>query len=165
MGWRSRKACLLIVYIDIARDHHNRNMAEAFAAVTSQKCHVYHLKDTRLRKFSYKFSVWHVTKWIERNTTVYEVINGWCYPISAEVDFRVYKNRDPNVPHPHWITLKPVSNQIHFHLPSSEMIYGTTCSQLPLFLPLHPPATMPKVSHSMSAASILLVVQQFKVHM
>ncbi|KAJ7239921.1 hypothetical protein C8J57DRAFT_1025641, partial [Mycena rebaudengoi] len=43
-------------------------------------------------------------------SVVYEEIETRRYAISAEVDFRAYKNSDPNAPHPHRVTLKPVTN-------------------------------------------------------
>ncbi|KAJ7203934.1 hypothetical protein C8J57DRAFT_966754, partial [Mycena rebaudengoi] len=43
-------------------------------------------------------------------SVIYEEIETRRYAISAEVDFRAYKNSDPNAPHPHRVTLKPVTN-------------------------------------------------------
>ncbi|KAJ7262008.1 hypothetical protein C8J57DRAFT_1030139, partial [Mycena rebaudengoi] len=43
-------------------------------------------------------------------SVIYEEIETHRYAISAEVDFRAYKNSDPNAPHPHRVTLKPVTN-------------------------------------------------------
>jgi hypothetical protein len=65
-------------------------------------------------------------------SVIYEEIETRRYAISAEVDFRAYKNSDPNAPHPHRVTLKPVTNQIHFRLPNSATVYSATRSQLPL---------------------------------
>jgi hypothetical protein len=63
---------------------------------------------------------------------VYEEIDERRYAISAEVDFRAYKNSDPEAPYPHRVVLKPITNTIHFRLPHSEKTYSATRSQLPL---------------------------------
>ena len=63
---------------------------------------------------------------------IYEEIEGRRYAISAEVDFRAYKNSDPDPPFPHRVTLKTVTNTIHFGLPDSGRTYSATRSQLPL---------------------------------
>ena len=65
-------------------------------------------------------------------SVIFEEVEGRHYAISAEVDFRAYKNSDPDAPYPHRVTLKPVTNQIHFRLPNSETVYNVTRSQLPL---------------------------------
>ncbi|KAJ7434456.1 hypothetical protein B0H11DRAFT_2235573 [Mycena galericulata] len=65
-------------------------------------------------------------------SVIFEEIEGRRYAISAEVDFRAYKNSNPDAPHPHRVTLKPVTSQIHFRLPNSATIYNATRSQLPL---------------------------------
>ncbi|KAJ6505645.1 hypothetical protein C8R47DRAFT_920325, partial [Mycena vitilis] len=62
----------------------------------------------------------------------YEEIDGRRYAISAEVDFRAYKNSGPDAPYPHRVLLKPITNTIHFRLPNSEKSYSATRSQLPL---------------------------------
>ena len=63
---------------------------------------------------------------------IYEDIHSRRYAISADIDFRAYKNNDPNAQYPHRITLKPITKTIHFHLPNSEKTYSATRSQLPL---------------------------------
>ncbi|KAJ7092457.1 hypothetical protein B0H15DRAFT_761737, partial [Mycena belliarum] len=65
-------------------------------------------------------------------SVIFEEINGRRYPISAAVEFRAYKNSNPNAPHPHRVTLKAVTSQIHFRLPNSATVYNATRSQLPL---------------------------------
>ncbi|KAJ6465352.1 hypothetical protein C8R45DRAFT_424089 [Mycena sanguinolenta] len=62
----------------------------------------------------------------------YEEIDSRRYPISAQVDFRAYTNRDSNSPHPHRVTLKPITTTIHVRVPNAEKIYSATRSQLPL---------------------------------
>ena len=63
---------------------------------------------------------------------VYEETAGRRYAISAEVDFKAYKNSDPDAQYPHRVVLKPITATIHFRLPSSEKTYSATRSQLPL---------------------------------
>jgi hypothetical protein len=63
---------------------------------------------------------------------VYEEINGRRYAISAEVDFKAYKNSDPEAPYPHRVLLKPITTTIHFRIPNSEKAYSASRSQLPL---------------------------------
>lgn len=65
-------------------------------------------------------------------SVIFDEVEGRRYAISADVDFRAYTNSNPDAPHPHRVTLKPVTNQIHFRLPNSETIYNATRSQLPL---------------------------------
>ncbi|KAJ6490889.1 hypothetical protein C8R45DRAFT_826107 [Mycena sanguinolenta] len=66
-------------------------------------------------------------------SVIFEEIEGRRYAISADVDFRAYKNRNPNALHPHRVTLKPIiTASIHFRLPNSERVYSATRSQLPL---------------------------------
>ncbi|KAJ6597606.1 hypothetical protein DFH09DRAFT_868187, partial [Mycena vulgaris] len=43
-------------------------------------------------------------------SVIFEEVEGRRYAISAEVDFRAYKNSDPDAPYPHRVTLKPVTN-------------------------------------------------------
>jgi hypothetical protein len=62
----------------------------------------------------------------------YEEIEGRRYPISAQVDFRAYTNRDSNSPHPHRVTLKPITTTIHVRVPNAEKTYSATRAQLPL---------------------------------
>ncbi|KAJ7441986.1 hypothetical protein FB451DRAFT_981501, partial [Mycena latifolia] len=38
-------------------------------------------------------------------TIVYEELEGHSYAISAEVDFKAYKNKDPSAPYPHRVML------------------------------------------------------------
>jgi hypothetical protein len=63
---------------------------------------------------------------------VYEEVEGRRYAISANVDFKAYKNSNPDVLHPHRVTLKTCTTDIHFRLEGSEKIYHATRSQLPL---------------------------------
>jgi hypothetical protein len=63
---------------------------------------------------------------------VYEETDGRRYAISAEVDFKAYKNSDPDAPHPHRVVLKPITATVHFRFPNSEKSYSVTRSQLPL---------------------------------
>ncbi|KAJ6487301.1 hypothetical protein DFH09DRAFT_1252834 [Mycena vulgaris] len=41
-------------------------------------------------------------------SVIFEEIEGHCYAISAEVEFRAYKNSNPDAPRPHRVTLKPL---------------------------------------------------------
>jgi hypothetical protein len=63
---------------------------------------------------------------------IYEEIEARRYAISAEVDFRAYKNSNPDAPFLHRVTLKTITKTIHFRLPNSEKMYSATRSQLPL---------------------------------
>ncbi|KAJ7031473.1 hypothetical protein C8F04DRAFT_1041409, partial [Mycena alexandri] len=63
---------------------------------------------------------------------VYEEFEGRRYAISADVDFKAYKNSNPDAPHAHRVTLKTCTGQIHFRLEGAEKIYHATRSQLPL---------------------------------
>ncbi|KAJ6492011.1 hypothetical protein C8R45DRAFT_786614, partial [Mycena sanguinolenta] len=38
-------------------------------------------------------------------SVIYEEVEGRRYPISAEIDFSAYTNKDPNTRHPHRVTL------------------------------------------------------------
>ncbi|KAJ7156575.1 hypothetical protein C8R43DRAFT_840810, partial [Mycena crocata] len=40
---------------------------------------------------------------------IYEEVKGRRYPISADVDFKAYKNSNPDAPFPHRVTLKTVN--------------------------------------------------------
>jgi ATP-dependent DNA helicase PIF1 len=55
---------------------------------------------------------------------VFEEIGGRRYAISADVDFEAYRKSAPNAPHPHRVTLKPISQTIHFRLPGSDKLYS-----------------------------------------
>jgi hypothetical protein len=77
-----------------------------------------------------------------------EEVEGRRYAICAEVDFRAYKKSDPDAPYPHRVTLKPVTNQIHFRLLNFGTIYNATCSPLPLI-----PA-FPFTSHNAQGRSL-----------
>jgi hypothetical protein len=65
-------------------------------------------------------------------SVVFEEISGRRYAISADVDFEAYRKSSPDAPNPHRVTLKPITQTIHFKLPGSEKLYSARRAQLPL---------------------------------